>query len=52
MMHSWEAPDPNSFRSDGAIASAFLRLGKQTFRSPVDILRLLRMGGIRIPAIP
>ena len=52
MMHSWEALDPNSFRSDGAITSAFLRLGKQTFRSAGQYIQALPYGRNSRPADP
>jgi hypothetical protein len=52
MMHSWEALDPNSFRSDGAITSAFLQLGKQTFRSAGQYTQALPYGRNSHPGDP
>ena len=52
MMHSWEALDPNSFRSDGAITSAFLELGKQTFLSAGQYIQALPYGRNSDPGDP
>jgi hypothetical protein len=52
MMHSWDALDPNSFRSDGAITSAFLRLGNQTFRSAGQYTQALPYGRNSHPGDP
>lgn len=52
MMHSWEALDPNGFQSNGAITSAFLRLGKQTFRSAGQYTQTLPCGRNSHPGDP
>jgi hypothetical protein len=44
MMHSGEALDPNAFPSNGAITSAFLRLGKRDFRCAGQYIQALPYG--------
>ena len=52
MLYSWDTLDPNSFRSDGAITSAFLRLGNQTFRSAGQYTQALPYGRNSHPGDP
>ena len=51
-MHSWEALDPNSFRSDGVITSAFVRLGNGTFRAAGRYIQALPYGRNSHPGDP
>jgi hypothetical protein len=52
MMHSWEALDPSSFRSEGAITSAFSQLGKRDFRSAGQYIQALPYGRNSHPGDP
>jgi hypothetical protein len=41
MMHSWEALDPIDFKPEGAVTTAFLRIGKEDLRSAAKYVRCL-----------
>lgn len=52
MMDSWEALDPISFRSNGAVTSAFSQLGKRDFRSAGQYIQVLPYGRNSNPGDP